>query len=195
MSRGLVIGVDPGAKGAWAALRLDPELPRLVAYGPLPTRASKVNGRIAQRLDGLRLLDELRGLDAHGRLVGAAIEDVSARPSDTVWQAFSFGWSFGAAFAVLDLAVAGSGRSDRLVRVPPAVWRQNAGVDRASPAAACEGTPADQRARYRWLKAASRRRAQELWPDRAAALEARRADIAEAALIALASPLITGKGA
>lgn len=171
MPRAAVVGVDPGASGAIALLaETDALVPELLEVRALPTEAVQIGKRTSKVLDGMALallLPEWELL--HDVVVVKGVcEQVASMPQDRAPQAFAFGRSYGGAVAAIQAT------RTRVDLVLPSVWRQTAGVPRVE--------TGDRRA----IKAAARKRASELWPEKAELFRrAKDADAAEAALIGL----------
>lgn len=91
-----IIGIDPGVTGAIAKLRHGEPL----AIVDLPTR-SRHNGRT--RIDGQKLLDELRRLTARNEITFVGTEAVHAMPANGSIGVFSQGSVTGSLEAVLDI--------------------------------------------------------------------------------------------
>lgn len=102
-----MLGIDPGMKGALAAVRLD-DL-ELVAVADMPV----AGGEIAIPL----LSDFMRGLHADGlQVVSVAIERVHSMPRQGVASSFKFGRAFGTAEGFF-------GAIRPVVLVTPQTWK------------------------------------------------------------------------
>lgn len=151
----IVVGIDPGKGGAIAALD---SYGVLLTVDDMPVTGKVVNGALVNELLGNHATTARYNLLGDTEPV-VVIEDVHSMPKQGVASSFSFGRSLG----VVEGVALGRGCSVRYVS--PARWKRALGLT------------AD--------KGASRRRATELWPTKAA-LFARVKDDgrAEAALIA-----------
>lgn len=105
-----VIGIDPGAQGGVACIRLDPAmtLPRLVSSMPMPVRAGSgvVHGGL------------LAAYVAAAGVKTAVVEQVGSAPGMGVVGSFSFGRGLGVVEGVL--ATLGV----EVQWVAPSVWKQ-----------------------------------------------------------------------
>lgn len=150
----MIVGVDPGKSGALALLVCPADQMATVPVGHL---LDVMDMPVAGGIIVPGMIVDWMG--QHFPVVSAAvIEDVGARPGQGVVSMFSFGRSLG----VVEGVMAGIGSPLRYVR--PQRWKGDLGLS------------AD--------KGAARRRACELWPDRAGLFARVRDDgRAEAALI------------
>ena len=106
----LVLGVDPGLKGAMALY--DGTTMRIEDIPVLPVRKSC---RVRHEIDGYALS---RIVDAAGHVDHAAVELVGAMPRDGAIQAFAFGRAFGEIIGILRASFI------PLQFPPPRVWRK-----------------------------------------------------------------------
>lgn len=105
-----IIGVDPGATGAFAILDLDT---RHLVLIDMPTAKVKRGPRTVNQVDAVRLAEQLR---PHAQDARATIEKVHAMPGQGVSSMFSFGRAAGiieGVLAALDIPFS---------LVPPATW-------------------------------------------------------------------------
>ena len=107
--RGLFVGIDPGKKGALAALAADGSV---VGTWPMPVVGGDVHA--AGVAD---LLRSLRCLDGQQDIVRVTIEKVGAMPKQGVTSTFTFGTGWGMVRGVC----AALGLSVQLI--PPRVWK------------------------------------------------------------------------
>lgn len=157
------IGVDPGLSGAVAILD---DAGRLVEVIDMPQADGHVNGAALRgAIDACRW--ELTPYPLERVHVVAWVEDVHAMPGQGVSSTFKFGRSVGVVVGVL-------GALDIPIRwVAPGVWKKSMGL------------PTGKNVTKRQAKEAARRRAMELWPDKASLFTRAKDDgRAEAALIA-----------
>lgn len=117
--RMLIMGIDPGAKGAIALY--DVEIKNIVAIHDMPTRTQTMaTGKIRQRVCGenFRTLVDLYA----PMLRGACIEDVASTPEDGPVGAFSFGFGTGVIHGVL------IGLGIEIFLTKPAIWKSLLGL-------------------------------------------------------------------
>ena len=110
----IVLGIDPGLKGAMAFY--DGTTMRIEDVPVLPVRKS---GRVRHEIDGYTLG---RIIDVSIHIDHAAVELVGAMPTDGAIQAFAFGKAFGEIVGILRA---------NFIPVqfpPPRVWRKAMGV-------------------------------------------------------------------
>lgn len=108
----VVIGIDPGAKGAIVAV----EHGRIIWWCDMPVDEVKVGGKVRARVSAARLVS---ALTAGSRPVSHAyVENVSAHPRDGAAGAFAFGKACG----ILEGALAATGIPITLVT--PAEWKR-----------------------------------------------------------------------
>jgi crossover junction endodeoxyribonuclease RuvC len=113
MSSSLIVGIDPGLSGAIAFF--EPASGKL-HVDDMPTSKSPTGKNEVDLRELGRLLAPIQG--EPGPRLGV-LEKVSARPSDGVAGAFSFGMGYGA----LRMAIIGLGYEDRYVT--PAAWKKH----------------------------------------------------------------------
>ena len=113
-----VLGVDPGAKGAFAVL--DPQA-RLVEYHVMPTLADQ-----ASAIDPAAMYGLIRDIATRYPGITAALESVSSRPGQGVVSVFTFGRGWG----MIEMALISLAIPYELVR--PAKWQltSHQGLDR-----------------------------------------------------------------
>lgn len=111
----LVLGVDPGANGAFAVY--DSVAQRIVSIDDMPTWFQTVGKKKRKRVDGLALADmfdtyELMGIDL------VVMEAVGGRPRQSASAAFVFGYGVGLIYMAALFS--------RIVieTVPPAEWKK-----------------------------------------------------------------------
>lgn len=110
---GILIGVDPGAKGCLVALSAADF--SYIDHLQMPLDASS-------RVDGFAVAAWLLELSARHCIASAYIEKVGARPRQGVCSAFSFGHSVGVIVGVLsDLRVS-------TTAITPQAWKKAAGL-------------------------------------------------------------------
>lgn len=173
-----VLGIDPGATGAIVLLSYrGGGVPVLLAVSQLPTHAVEIGKRTSKTLDAAALAMMLGEWEhEHGlRITRAIVERVGAMPKDKSPQAFAFGRSYGAVIAALEVL------GIFTTTVSPAKWREAVGVARNT-----RDENADDAAHRRKIKTSARKRAAQLWPEKADWFRrVKDADAAEAALIGL----------
>ena len=151
----MIVGVDPGASGAWALY--DPTSDRVSTF-PMPVTVAKVKGKTRTRIDLPQVVHLARALASLGAR-HARIEQVGGITGQSASASFNFGW------AACACHVACFAAGLRVETVPAATWKRALDV------------VGD--------KAASRARATKLFPGDAAQWRLAKHDgHAEAALIA-----------
>lgn len=151
----MIIGVDPGALGAWALY--DPASGRITTF-PMPTTTMTVKGKTRTRVDLPQTLALARALVALGAW-RARVEQVGGIMGQSASASFTFGWAACAAHAALVAA------GIKPETVAAQTWKRALDVTRD--------------------KDASRARAAEIFPEDAAQWRLAKLDgHAEAALIA-----------
>lgn len=93
----MILGIDPGAKGALAVL--DPEGPSLVAVESMPSLNQVVAGRQRRQVDVHRLAGMIR--EDRELISYAIIEEVHSMPKQGVASTFAFGRAAMAPEAIL----------------------------------------------------------------------------------------------
>lgn len=111
----MVLGVDPGIEGAWAAI----DNGRLVALSKLPTAGDGTSRMVS----GTLLADALMGfMQVEGPISRVVVERVSARPGQGVSSMFRFGRAVG----VIDGVIGGLNLP--IQYVTPGVWKRHFGL-------------------------------------------------------------------
>lgn len=111
------LGIDPGLSGAIALF--DPVANDLDVWD-MPTHQVTVNGKKKRQLDLYQLGMLIDNIKPNIKL--AVIEAVSSMPKQGVASVFSFGFSAGAAQAVV------AANLIPMVLVPPSVWKRRYGL-------------------------------------------------------------------
>jgi len=127
MSRTLILGVDPGLKGAACVLECADGNPSVLLLADLPVVRFS-DGRVKNRLDGASLAQMLAPFAGDVRM--AVVERVGARPGEAASGAFSFGYTSGViagALGALEIPI---------TLVQPAVWKRAMGLASADKDAA-----------------------------------------------------------
>lgn len=117
----MILGIDPGASGALALLRIDAQGRETVDHVfDMPTHSVAVNGKTKRRLDLYQLA---RWVDLHcSGIEMAVIEDVHSMPGQGVVSVFSFGFAAGAVQQVVAC------NAIPTLLVSPAKWKQRLGL-------------------------------------------------------------------
>ena len=110
----LILGIDPGAKGALAYYRAADAT--LAAVFDMPTHMVRINGSNKSRIDTHGLAGIVR--EWAGRTAFATIESVSSLPKQGVASTFAFGQ----AFMAVEMACAAMEVPYHMVT--PAVWKR-----------------------------------------------------------------------
>ncbi|WP_104668679.1 hypothetical protein [Ensifer adhaerens] len=108
----LIIGIDPGVSGAWAAMTEDCSM-----VNDMPTLAAK-RGKTALDVDGQMLGDVLRKY--RGYASAAYVEQVQSRPRQA--GQFAFGMNYGRVLGVLEAL------GIPIVHVPASKWKPAMGL-------------------------------------------------------------------
>lgn len=116
--KALIVGIDPGLTGAFAALRSDGEF---VAVEDLPVIRDRKLAWIDADAFVSRLI-AVRAAEYGVPPIHAMIERVHAMPRNGSLAAFSQGCTFGSILAALQLVQA------RIEFVPPQTWKRAAGL-------------------------------------------------------------------
>ena len=116
--RAAYLGVDPGAGGALALLRVYDSQPFELHVVDMPTYEK--NGK--RRVELYQLSNIVRGWDMEGGITQAIIENVGAMPGQSPNGMFAFGFSAGAVQGVV--ACAGV----PMTLVVPQVWKKTYGI-------------------------------------------------------------------
>lgn len=119
-----IVGIDPGASGAIAYLRLYGLTPMEFHVWDMPTTLIAVSGKNRRRID-INALFNLPVFDPSHQTIWmdeAWVEDVHSMPTDGPVQAFSFGFATGLIHGVLH------GWDMEPRTVAPAVWKGAMGV-------------------------------------------------------------------
>lgn len=111
----LILGVDPGASGAFAIY--DTESRRIVSMEDMPVWYQTIGKRKRKRVDGLALADQFETYAMMGvELV--VMEAVGGRPRQSASAAFVFGYGIGLIYmAALYSKIV-------IETVPPAAWKK-----------------------------------------------------------------------
>ena len=112
----MIIGIDPGLKGAIAFLS-EHKYVHTLFIEDLPLKT--IMGR--KQVDPKALAKIVR--DMQVKIKFAVIEDVASRPDDGVVSAFRFGFSTGILYGVLETL------DIKILRVKPSVWKPALGLD------------------------------------------------------------------
>lgn len=115
----LVLGIDPGAKGAFSVYCADTK--RIVALDDIPTWFQTVGKRKRERLDALAVADLFETYYMMGVEV-AVMEAVGGRPRQGAAAGFVFGYGVG----ILYMAALYS--KFVVETTPPAIWKKLMGV-------------------------------------------------------------------
>jgi crossover junction endodeoxyribonuclease RuvC len=113
----VIVGIDPGLKGAIALLDLKGQF---VEAWAMPVLKLKVGARQRTKIDAVFLAAEL---DTYKDVVHVAVEDVHAMPKQGVTSMFSFGYNLGVVIGIL------AALSYPVTLVPPAVWKRDLRVN------------------------------------------------------------------
>lgn len=111
----LVLGIDPGASGAFAVY--DSESQRLVSVDDMPTWFQTVGKKKRPRIDALQVADMFDTFEMMGvKLI--VLESVGGRPAQAAGAAFVFGYGVGL------LYMAGIYSGIPLETTPPSIWKK-----------------------------------------------------------------------
>lgn len=110
----MILGIDPGADGAFALLDSYGELVDIL---DMPTRTVKINKKNRRRVHAEDVADAFDTLLFNSGHVEVVIEKVTARQGEAPTAAFAFGDAFG----IIKGVAAGKGLAFDLVT--PAVWK------------------------------------------------------------------------
>jgi crossover junction endodeoxyribonuclease RuvC len=109
---GIIVGADPGAKGAFA--KLDP-IEHTLEIFDMPTFTIKPGAKSKTIMDHVGIGNIL----ADERVIHLYIEEVNARPGEGVVSSFTFGRAFGTILGAC------GGLQIPVSQVRPAVWKAN----------------------------------------------------------------------